>query len=205
MPKGRKSTVKKYNAARGNLLQNVRRAERRGAEYDRSTIPEVPEKVTMSDVREMRNLNKSKNRYANETWTSNDTGEQITGTEFRNLSRNEKKEYIPDSVIEQPVANETYIEKVQARLDEAIAWVDAEKNPNYITPYHMQEIEDVWYTSLSYCDTAEATEQFNQFLKMNSGIISKSLDIIQYDSDGNENTVEAQFEFLLDLLEWEPV
>ena len=198
MPKGNPITVKRYNRARGNLLGNIRYAENQGAIYDRSTVPDIPEKVTMADVKELQKLNKRKNRYANETWVSPE-GEEITGTEYRAMTRKEKREFMG-------VAETTYISMVQSKLDEAVKWVDSHSNPNHITPEHMDLIVEVWENSLSWLDDdfPEIAQELNDFLKLNQGLISTALEVIQYESDGNGDNVQAEFEFLQDLLDWTP-
>lgn len=95
MAKKRKSKTQiEYERVRSNLLQNIRRLEKRG--YDVGIdVPKRPDKITKKDVRELKDLNRRRYKFSTFETTEivGESGEErieivkITGTEARKRER----------------------------------------------------------------------------------------------------------------------
>ena len=135
----RKATTKKvgqeYWKQRERVLRRVREIEKRGYIVDRSIIPDLPDKISAKDVRELKEITPNI-IYKHSDFVVASTGEILTGYQGRKL---ERQQAAYEGIIKQPVLDRKTAEKVRKARE---FLENKPKNPKKKPDYTSDDIEE---------------------------------------------------------------
>ena len=67
MAKSKSSYIDEYRKARKNLLQNIRRLEKRGYDVSKIKIPDIPKRITQKSIKKLKEINEQRYNKATKT------------------------------------------------------------------------------------------------------------------------------------------
>ena len=142
-PEEIQATKVEYKRVRRNLLRQYRGTLEEGLRFDKNPIPEIPKKITAASVRK---LEKIKSGLLDKAWIEDkETGEILTGRQFRNVKRWKKKDK------PKPPPPPIWDVIINSYLDELYEW---EENNSEKVRIHARWVE-TWIKKLLGKETEE--------------------------------------------------
>ena len=195
--KKRTENQKAFQKQRKRLLQAVRRAEKQGYVFSDDIVPKMPKRVTKKQLNKITNL-KPKDLYKNAEWVDRETGEIFSakerkeevkriGIEKAKETKKRKKEKIKISYeIEKPYYPTI---SILDRIREMINDLHRESRPNIPVENRKNELLNILDDTIIYYENN--LQEYENYLQQHESEIASLLNLISYDSDGEQ--ISASF------------
>lgn len=195
----KKKTVnqKAFQKERKRLQQTIRRVEKQGYIFPKDIVPPLPKRVTKKALEKIKAI-KSSDLYSIAEYLYIDTGEIVPaeqrrvevkkqGIEKAKQTRKKKKQKIKTSVpsVYYPVIS--IIDTVRGRIEE----LQREAKPLINISQRKNALLDIFDDTVSYYDLNDNLSEYETYLKQHESEIADLLNLIAYDSDGEQ--INASF------------
>lgn len=195
----KKKTVnqKAFQKERKRLQQTILRAEKQGYIFPKDIVPPLPKRVTKKALEKIKAI-KSSDLYSIAEYLYNDTGEIVPaeqrrvevkkqGIEKAKQTRKKKTQKIKTSVpsVYYPVIS--IIDTVRGRIEE----LQREAKPLINISQRKNALLDIFDDTVSYYDLNDNLSEYETYLKQHESEIADLLNLIAYDSDGEQ--INASF------------
>lgn len=188
---------KAFQKERKRLQQVIRRGEKQGYIFPEDIVPPLPKRVTKKALEKIKRI-KPSDLYSTAEYLDKDTGEIVPaeqrrqevknqGIEKAKKTRKKKAKKIKTSVpsVYYPVIS--IIDTVRGRIEE----LQREAKPLINISQRKNALLDIFDDTVSYYDLNDNLSEYETYLKQHEGEIADLLNLIAYDSDGEQ--INASF------------